>query len=377
MSRHPKLCPKSHITDLKNDVCTLSRLTKLPQLEPSLHQTGARRDNGIFRVKRKHVLKACDRCRIKKTKCDGKQPCNRCSIYNHTCLFREKKATQTKVYSRGFVEMLEFHHSLVVKGLQKLYTHCIKKEDFPGEPLAEATDGNPLTHAILDRLGLIKQAEENTDDLGEKSNDWGCFQLPSLAETSSPSDQSPDPVTPPDPCPNGLRPSANPAPKHDSSIWDYAYNDSMVTHYQITRSDTTSPGLSCMAPDSSALAAVPSCSHPLNRPVTANDTRPYLDYGNGNPDYLKNSFQHDEEFLSSTTITVSTLAAGVPYNITSSAVIGHYHISPLAETVLEESALYQNPHSTTACWNYSVCDNANIQICEQGASWQAENTVFA
>jgi hypothetical protein len=28
-------------------------------------------------------------------------PCNRCSVYNHPCLFRERKATQTKVYSRG------------------------------------------------------------------------------------------------------------------------------------------------------------------------------------------------------------------------------------------------------------------------------------
>lgn len=33
--------------------------------------------------------------------CDGKQPCNRCSAYNHPCLFREKKTTQAKVYSRG------------------------------------------------------------------------------------------------------------------------------------------------------------------------------------------------------------------------------------------------------------------------------------
>ncbi|KAK2831003.1 hypothetical protein FQN49_007100 [Arthroderma sp. PD_2] len=113
----------------------------------------------VLRTKRKHVLKACDRCRVKKTKCDGNQPCVRCAVYNHPCLFRERKATQTKAYSRGFVEMLESHHALVVKALQQLYTRCIDNKCFPGEPI-EVIDGYPLTHAILDRLGLIKQAEE-------------------------------------------------------------------------------------------------------------------------------------------------------------------------------------------------------------------------
>jgi hypothetical protein len=31
-------------------------------------RTDDKRDQRVFRVKRKHVLKACDRCRVKKTK---------------------------------------------------------------------------------------------------------------------------------------------------------------------------------------------------------------------------------------------------------------------------------------------------------------------
>jgi hypothetical protein len=31
-------------------------------------RTEDKRDHRVFRVKRKHVLKACDRCRVKKTK---------------------------------------------------------------------------------------------------------------------------------------------------------------------------------------------------------------------------------------------------------------------------------------------------------------------
>ena len=57
--------------------------------------------------------------------------------------------------------MLESHH-LVIEALQKLYKYCINKEPFPGGPV-ETVDGYPLTHAILDRLGLIKQAEGNQE----------------------------------------------------------------------------------------------------------------------------------------------------------------------------------------------------------------------
>lgn len=67
--------------------------------------------------------------------------------------------------------MLQSHHSLVVKALQMLYKHCVNKEGFPGEPLVEAVGGYPLTHAILDRLGLIKEAEESPDDEPDEDPD--------------------------------------------------------------------------------------------------------------------------------------------------------------------------------------------------------------
>ncbi|KAJ5596823.1 hypothetical protein N7450_003281 [Penicillium hetheringtonii] len=202
--QQPKLRPKGFPHTIDNFA-----VASFSELEHHSRTGEDKRDQRVFRVKRKHVLKACDRCRVKKTKCDGKQPCNRCSVYNHPCLFRERKATQTKVYSRGFVEMLESHHSLVVKALQKLYTYCINNEGFPGEPLAEAQDGYPLTHAILDRLGLIKQAEENADEPDEDTEDLRYLRLLSTStECSATAEPSPEPTTPPEPSPTTLsRPS--------------------------------------------------------------------------------------------------------------------------------------------------------------------------
>lgn len=114
--------------------------------------------------------------------------------------------------TRRFVEMLESHHSLVVKALQKLYKFCINNEGFPGDALAEAPDGHPLTHAILDRLGLIKQAEENADEPDEDSEDLRYLRLLSTStECSVTAEPSPEPATPPEPSPTLSRP-ARPIP---------------------------------------------------------------------------------------------------------------------------------------------------------------------
>ncbi|KAJ5161860.1 hypothetical protein N7492_007252 [Penicillium capsulatum] len=232
MSWQPKLRPKGFPHGI-DDFAVASL-----ELEHRSRTGKEERDQRVFRVKRKHVLKACDRCRVKKTKCDGKQPCNRCSVYNHPCLFRERKATQTKVYSRGFVEMLESHHSLVVKALQKLYKFCINNEGFPGEPLAEAPDGHPLTHAILDRLGLIKQAEENADEPDEDSEDLRFLRILSTStECSATAEPSPEPTTPPEPSPTTIsRPSVSsslptPATPRNQQNWQWDLQPTQPSNY--------------------------------------------------------------------------------------------------------------------------------------------------
>jgi hypothetical protein len=43
--------------------------------------------------KRRRVTRACDECRRKKIKCDGKQPCTHCSVYSYGKLILRSKAS--------------------------------------------------------------------------------------------------------------------------------------------------------------------------------------------------------------------------------------------------------------------------------------------
>ncbi|KAF2144734.1 uncharacterized protein K452DRAFT_285054 [Aplosporella prunicola CBS 121167] len=117
-------------------------------------------DNNI----RKRVCKACDRCRLKKSKCDGANPCSRCKADNTICVFGERKKSHDKVYPKGYVEMLEQQQGQLVAGIRELYRRLNTGEGWPGSPLAEHPGGHPLTHDILQRLGLLQQNSEQFEE---------------------------------------------------------------------------------------------------------------------------------------------------------------------------------------------------------------------
>ncbi|KAL6707437.1 Fluconazole resistance protein 1 [Coniothyrium glycines] len=110
---------------------------------------------------RKRVCKACDRCRLKKSKCDGASPCSRCKADNAICVFGERKKSQDKVYPKGYVEMLEQQQTQLVAGLRELYSRLQKGEGWPGQPLRESSGGHPLTHDILERLDLLHSSSDH------------------------------------------------------------------------------------------------------------------------------------------------------------------------------------------------------------------------
>lgn len=110
---------------------------------------------------RKRVCKACDRCRLKKSKCDGASPCSRCKADNAICVFGERKKAHDKVYPKGYVEMLEQQQAQLVSGLREMYRRLQAGESWPGKALKESHGGFPLTHDILERLNVLHSADSS------------------------------------------------------------------------------------------------------------------------------------------------------------------------------------------------------------------------
>ncbi|KAJ5557395.1 hypothetical protein N7494_001310 [Penicillium frequentans] len=106
---------------------------------------------------RSRVQKACDRCRRKKTKCDGSTPCQKCRAENATCMFGDRKRQREKVYPKGYTTFLEEQQGWLIHGLRELYRHVQAGDGWPGEPLSCEADGQPLVHDILSRLGSLDQ----------------------------------------------------------------------------------------------------------------------------------------------------------------------------------------------------------------------------
>ncbi|KAJ5117298.1 hypothetical protein N7526_011407 [Penicillium atrosanguineum] len=82
-------------------------------------------------------------------------PCSRCRADNTVCVFGERKKPHDKVYPKGYVEMLEQQQSWLVHGLQVLYHRAIEDESWSEDLLKAETNGHPLTHDILTRLGVL------------------------------------------------------------------------------------------------------------------------------------------------------------------------------------------------------------------------------
>ena len=56
--------------------------------------------------KRRRVTRACDECRRKKIKCDGKQPCTHCTVYSYDCTF-DQPSNRRRNPAPQYVESLE------------------------------------------------------------------------------------------------------------------------------------------------------------------------------------------------------------------------------------------------------------------------------
>ncbi|KAL7974670.1 hypothetical protein HDV63DRAFT_412335 [Trichoderma sp. SZMC 28014] len=113
--------------------------------------------------RRKRVSKACERCRLKKIKCDGELPCQKCKNHGNVCTAGVRKRTihvEYKQVPKSYVEFLETTHLAMIGTVHKLYTMIQKNQPWDlGEP--ELNDqGELVIHDIAKKLGCIGPNDE-------------------------------------------------------------------------------------------------------------------------------------------------------------------------------------------------------------------------
>lgn len=119
------------------------------------------------------MLSACQRCRLKKCKCDGLSPCARCKTDNKICAYGNNRRTEKSMYRKEYVHMLERQQSQLIAGIQSVYQMMKNGESWPGPPLDHDAYGQPLTHKMLEGLGIL--GSDHWEDLAAISP---CLKVP-------------------------------------------------------------------------------------------------------------------------------------------------------------------------------------------------------
>ncbi|CAG8951664.1 hypothetical protein HYFRA_00005464 [Hymenoscyphus fraxineus] len=135
-------------------------------------------DHGPVSVDGRHkrVWKACERCRMKKTKCDGESPCKRCKDDGLVCTAGSRKKTEFKQLPRGYAEVLENTQYALIATVQKLYTMVRNNESWElGEPEMNER-GQPVIHDIASKLGCIRPSPDLPHTFPEGAEDFAELQ---------------------------------------------------------------------------------------------------------------------------------------------------------------------------------------------------------
>ncbi|CCT69515.1 related to zinc cluster transcription factor [Fusarium fujikuroi IMI 58289] len=101
------------------------------------------------------VRKACVRCRMKKTKCDGKIPCRRCKDDQKICTASARRTITFKHAPRGYAEVLEQSQYILIETIFKLYGMVRNSQPWKlAEPQLNE-HGKPVAQHIAKLLGCV------------------------------------------------------------------------------------------------------------------------------------------------------------------------------------------------------------------------------
>ncbi|KAF2844110.1 hypothetical protein T440DRAFT_473652 [Plenodomus tracheiphilus IPT5] len=102
---------------------------------------------------RKRVKQACDRCRIKKTKCDGERLCGGCRVNNSLCSYSQVAGRQQN--GNSYAALVENQNKQLENAVQTLYQYVQTGHSLPALPGQSMGDGRPFLHEIVTYLDAV------------------------------------------------------------------------------------------------------------------------------------------------------------------------------------------------------------------------------
>lgn len=108
----------------------------------------------------RRVSRACERCRLKKTKCDGEIPCQRCTNDMIVCCEGARKKGRPKTVAESCIELLECQQNKFIAGHLKMYQIMVDAGIWSFGEVRKNSRGMPVVHDILEKLGIIRLGTE-------------------------------------------------------------------------------------------------------------------------------------------------------------------------------------------------------------------------
>ncbi|CCX16535.1 hypothetical protein FPQ18DRAFT_37833 [Pyronema domesticum] len=151
---------------------------------------------------RKRVARACDRCRLKKGKCDGKDQCAKCSSADVMCIYTDRKPPQHKLISPAVAEALQSENLTLKKSAIILFKQLLEAQslslptidgvDWTSEKVANGKSGRALNYIISqqarvdNRISNEEIVEYDSDTAMHDSNSGskGCPDSPGSRQSS-------------------------------------------------------------------------------------------------------------------------------------------------------------------------------------------------
>ncbi|KAA8906527.1 hypothetical protein FN846DRAFT_890148 [Sphaerosporella brunnea] len=123
-----------------------------------MHPKNTKDSNTGKEPPRKRVARACDRCRLKKGKCDGKEQCAKCVSADVMCIYTDRKPPQHKLISPAVAEALQSENLTLKKATIILFKQlmvaqggklpAIEGVDWNSEKVANGKSGRALNYII-------------------------------------------------------------------------------------------------------------------------------------------------------------------------------------------------------------------------------------